>query len=66
MRYGAVMNGLSEPNGCIESLHLIKGLVICVSESMMLESDFSRLINIIGCLVLCVEERGVLGIERAI
>ena len=53
------MDGLGEPNCCIESLHLIEGLIICVSESVMPESDFSRLISITGCLILCFEIRRV-------
>ena len=49
------MNGPSESNGCIEPLHLVKSLIICVSESVVPESDLSGLINIISHLVFLFE-----------
>ena len=59
MRYRAVVNSLSEPNSCIELLHLVKSVIIRVSESVMPENDFSRLISITGHLILCFGVRCV-------
>ena len=61
LRYGTIMYSVSEPNGDIESLHLVKSIIIFVSESVMPESDFSHLINIVSWYIFSFEVGGVFG-----